>query len=203
MTEEEDERQFVERLRRRDEAAFNRFVREHQDRVYRLVVRMLGDRDEALDVTQDVFVSVFKSIDTFRGESRLSTWLYRVAVNHCRNRIKYMDRRGRGASTRFEDGRDGATGATGAGVRAGGFGRPDEAAEAGQLQRIVREAMDELDEEHRTLLVLRDVEDLSYEEIGAITGLVEGTVKSRLHRARAALLRRVRQRMGEEGSDDE
>src|SRR5687767_1552584 len=68
-------------------------VEEYQDRIYNLVYRFLGRRDEAEDTVQEIFVTVFKSIDQFRGDSKLSTWLYRVAVNHCKNRIKYLARR--------------------------------------------------------------------------------------------------------------
>src|SRR5512138_2589654 len=83
----------VRRLRDRDERAFRELVDIHRDRVYRITFRMLGNRAEAEDVAQEVFIAVFKTIETFRADSKLSTWLYRVAVNHCKNRIKYLARR--------------------------------------------------------------------------------------------------------------
>ena len=92
----DDERRLVERLVRRDEAAFNELVRRNQAVVFRLLLRMLGDRAEAEDVAQEVFVSVFKSIESFRGDSSLSTWLYRIAANHGKNRFKSLARRARG-----------------------------------------------------------------------------------------------------------
>ena len=78
------EQKLVARLKRRDEAAFNELIKLYQARIFRLVFRMLGDRAEAEDVAQEVFITVFKSIDGFRGDSKLSTWLYRVATNHCK-----------------------------------------------------------------------------------------------------------------------
>src|SRR5580765_7397240 len=87
------ERMLLRRLRERDERAFRELVEEHRDKVFNLTYRMLGNRAEAEDVAQEVFISVFKTIDTFREESKFSTWLYRVTVNHCKNRIKYLARR--------------------------------------------------------------------------------------------------------------
>ena len=87
------ERRLIRRLRDRDERAFRELVEEHRDRVYNLTYRMLGNREEAEDVAQEVFITVFKSIDSFRGDAKLSTWLYRVTANHCKNRIKYLARR--------------------------------------------------------------------------------------------------------------
>jgi len=185
------EEQLVERLKRRDEAAFNELVRAYEKRVFRLVLRMLGDRAEAEDVAQDVFITVFKSIDSFRGESKLSTWMFRVATNHCKNRIKYLDRRARGKKGELDelsehDALESASMSSSAMVA-----RPDQQAEANQIEAIVRAAISELDEDQRALVVLRDVENLSYEEIQQITGLPEGTVKSRLHRARLQLAKAV------------
>jgi RNA polymerase sigma-70 factor (ECF subfamily) len=185
------EEDLIERLKRRDEAAFNEVVRLYQARVFRLLLRMLGDRAEAEDVAQDVFITIFKSIDGFRGDSKLSTWIYRVATNHCKNRIKHLDRRGRGKKREFDElSEHDALEATASGA-SGQIARPDQQAEANQVEAIVRAAIAELDEDQRALVILRDVENLSYEEIQEITGLVEGTVKSRLHRARLALAKAV------------
>ena len=185
------EEKLVERLQRRDEAAFNELVRLYQAKIYRLVFRMLGDRAEAEDLAQEVFVTVFKSIDGFRGDSKLSTWLYRVATNHCKNRIKYLNRRARGQKKELDeiadrDAIESATMSTSAQVH-----RPDDMATARQTESIVQQALGELPEDQRELVVLRDVENMTYEEIQSVTGLPEGTVKSRLHRARIALQKRV------------
>ena len=91
--EDQTERKFIERLAGRDERAFNELVELYEARVFRLLLRMLGRRDEAEDMAQEVFVQIFKAITTFRGDSKLSTWIYRVSVNLCKNRMKYLSRR--------------------------------------------------------------------------------------------------------------
>jgi RNA polymerase sigma-70 factor (ECF subfamily) len=179
----DEERRLIARLQRRDEAAFNELVLQHQGAIFRLLARMLGDEAEAQDVAQEVFVSVFKSIGDFRGDSALGTWLYRIAMNHGKNRIKYLARRARDAQRELDERAD---------VRAAIAidsrpAQPDQIAEGDQAERQVQQAFAELDEDQRLLLALRDIEDLSYEEIRVMTGLPIGTVKSKLHRARLAL----------------
>src|SRR5262245_14853217 len=155
---------------------------------------MIGGREEAEDVAQEVFITVFKSIEQFRGDSKFSTWLYRITANTCKNRIKYLARRHDRDQSEYEDGmdRDQAAGTVTAPSQPA---RPDRALEGAQLEQMFQEAIGELDEEQRLLVILRDVEDLSYEEILAITGLPEGTVKSRLHRARLALRKKMLKHM--------
>ena len=185
------ERSLLRRLKNRDERAFREMLAEHRDRVYNITFRMLGNRAEAEDVAQEVFITVFKTIDSFREESKFSTWLYRVTVNHCKNRIKYLARRhdrDRDELDETKPAGDAAPGATGVPVVAR---RPDRALEGAQMEQILQEAIAQLDEDHRLLVVLRDVEDLSMEEIVEITGLPDGTVKSRLHRARLALRKKL------------
>jgi RNA polymerase sigma-70 factor (ECF subfamily) len=179
----DDERRLVERLKLRDEGAFNELVRRHQAPVFRLLVRLLGDAAEAEDVAQEVFVSVFKSIDSFRGDSALATWLYRIAMNHGKNRLKYLGRRARDGQRVLDERID----AQAAGALDSRPARPDQAVEGQQAELHLQHAMSELDEEQRLLLALRDLQDRSYEEIRVLTGLPIGTVKSKLHRARMAL----------------
>ncbi len=184
----EPERQLLRRLRERDERAFRELISEHRDRVFNITFRMLGNRAEAEDVAQEVFITVFKTIDTFREEAKFSTWLYRVTVNHCKNRIKYLARR----HDRDRDELD-ETAHSGNGVNASPplTRAPDRAVEGAQMEVLLQEAVATLDEEHRIVVVLRDIEDLSIEEICDITGLPDGTVKSRLHRARLALRKKL------------
>jgi RNA polymerase sigma-70 factor (ECF subfamily) len=144
---------------------------------------MLGDRAEAEDLAQEVFISIFKAIEGFRGDSQLSTWVYRVAANHCRNRIKYLVRRRRQLTEGLDDD---ATEARAANAK-GRPDTPDRLLEAHQTEHLLQQGLLQLDDEQRELIVLREVEHLSYEEIMQITGLPEGTVKSRLHRARSSL----------------
>jgi RNA polymerase sigma-70 factor, ECF subfamily len=182
------DRLLLRRLRDRDERAFKDMVEQYQDRVFNLLFRMIGVREEAEDLAQEVFVTVFKSIDQFRGDSKFSTWLYRVAANHCKNRIKYLARRHDRATSALDELAERESVAQGGGpIAAGRIDRPDAVLEGAERDRVVQEAIAALDEDHRLVVVLRDIEELSYEEIVVITGLPEGTVKSRLHRARLAL----------------
>jgi RNA polymerase sigma-70 factor, ECF subfamily len=194
---DEEEAQFIARLVARDESAFNELVVLYERRVYGLVFRMLGRREEAEDLSQEVFVQVFKAIDQFRGDSKLSTWIYRIAVNLCKNRSKYLSRRHAGSTDDLDAMVDRAPLSAAKGVSVGDVSRPDELVEGMQLEMVVKRAIAQVDPEFREVLILRDVEDLSYEEIGAVTGLAEGTVKSRIHRARAQLKALVEKAMGE------
>jgi RNA polymerase sigma-70 factor, ECF subfamily len=175
----------IGRLKQRDEQAFNEIVRLHGDKVFSLVYRMIGSRAEAEDIAQEVFVTVFKTIDGFRGEAKFSTWLLRIAANQCKNRIKYLARRATDPGG-LDDGGDVAAVPNAAPINAQIDG-PDVLMEAAELEGLMQRAIGELEEEHRLLVVLRDVEEMSYQEIGEITGLPEGTIKSRLHRARMAI----------------
>ncbi|MEN9577335.1 MAG: hypothetical protein RJA70_344 [Pseudomonadota bacterium] len=191
------ERRFVERLRQRDERAFNELVQAYEVRVFRLVFRMLGRRDEAEDMVQDVFVQVFKAVDSFRGDAKLSTWIYRIAINLCKNRGRYLSRRKSKAQEEFEPAAERQSMAQAGGVTSGETTRPDQVVQGYQLEAIVKECFAELEPDFREVLVLRDIEDLTYEEIMEITGLPEGTVKSRIHRGRTLLKQRVSRRLGE------
>src|SRR5262245_52288574 len=93
----------IRRLQERDQREVGEGVQVYQHKVYNLVYRMLGSQEEAEDVAQDVFVTVFKAIDTFRGEAKFSTWLYRIAANHCKNRIKYLGRRHQKATGELDE----------------------------------------------------------------------------------------------------
>ncbi len=177
------ERVLISKLRRRDPGAFELLVRQHQDRVFDFCVRMLGgDREEANDLVQEIFVSVHQNLESFRADAKLSTWILRIAKNHSLNRLKYLKRRGRGRSEKFEEVAEAALQDA-----VGGPARPDEALDAAREREKVQRAIAKLDEDHRMLVVLRDIEGLSYEEIVEITELAVGTVKSRLHRAREKL----------------
>jgi RNA polymerase sigma-70 factor (ECF subfamily) len=178
------ERLLIGRLKERDEQAFNEIVRLYGDKVFSLVYRMIGSRSEAEDIAQEVFVTVFKTVDSFRGESKFSTWLLRIAANHCKNRIKYLSRRHTDGVALDENGE--AAAGVGSPLQAH-IAAPDLLLEAAELEGLMQVAIGALEEEHRLLVVLRDVEELSYQEIGEITGLAEGTIKSRLHRARMAI----------------
>jgi RNA polymerase sigma-70 factor, ECF subfamily len=183
------ERLLIARLKERDGRAFDEIVQLYGDKVFSLVYRMLGNRHEAEDVAQEVFITVFKTVDGFRGEAKFSTWLLRIAANQSKNRIKYLSRRPTDGGE-VEDAlqmRAGSGTGTPAPVMQAQIEGPDVLMEAAELEALMQRAIAALDEEHRLLVILRDVEELSYQEIGEITALPEGTIKSRLHRARMAI----------------
>ena len=189
------ERRLIRRLKQRDEAAFKEMVREYQDMVFNLTFRMLGNREEAEDLAQEVFITVFKSIDRFREESKFSTWLYRVTANHCKNRFKYLARRQFHKGKPFDEISERETAGQGGGPAVSlqaQIHRPDEVLAGLQLEDAVQRGIAALPEEQRLLMVLRDIQGLSYQEISKITELPTGTVKSRLHRARMALKDRIK-----------
>lgn len=179
----DEEARFIAALRRRDERAFNALVVRYQDRVYNLVLRFLGSPEEARDVAQEVFVTIFEKIELFRGDSKLGTWIYRVATNHAKNRIKYLSRRKDRLQDSFEDmvvpPTDGRLSAS--------FARPDEMVDGQRLSDLIGRALASLDPDQREVVLLRDIEGQSYEAIADITGQNVGTVKSRLHRGRLRL----------------
>jgi RNA polymerase sigma-70 factor, ECF subfamily len=193
------ERSLLRRLRAHDERAFRELIDGHRDRVYNITFRMLGNRAEAEDIAQEVFITVFKTIDTFREESKFSTWLYRVTVNHCKNRIKYLARRHDRDRDELDETSNGHnSAAVGSAISGATPAAPDRALEGAQMEKLLQDAIGNLDDEHRVVVVLRDIEDLSIEEICEITGLPDGTVKSRLHRARLALRKKLQRHVGDE-----
>ena len=181
------ERLLIARLIERDEQAFAEIVRLYGDKVFSLIYRMLGSRPEAEDVAQDVFITVFKTIETFRGEAKFSTWLLRIAANHAKNRIKHLARRPVEGADPEDVSQVRSTPDRPAPPVQARIDSPDALLEAAQTERLMQEAIANLSEDQRILVVLRDVEEMSYQEIEEITGLPEGTIKSRLHRARMAI----------------
>lgn len=191
------EQVLVSRLRRREPSAFEALVRSHQDRVFDFCVRMVGEKEEAFDLTQEIFISIHQHLDQFRADAKLSTWIFRIAKNHCLNRIKYLKRRGRGRSDEYGEANELSITES-----LGGPQLPDDALASQRSRALVHRAIQELDDDQRVLVVLRDVEGLSYEAIMDITELAEGTVKSRLHRAREKLggiLARLEQSLAHRG----
>lgn len=178
------ERKLIRRLKARDEEAFTDLVMTYQHKVFNIIYRIVQDRAEAEDVAQEVFISIFKHIDSFRGDSKFTTWMYRIATNHARNRVKYLSRRHRQKHQDIDDTPEGAVQES---PLSEGISGPDSQAMGRQLEEIIKEGLLYLKEDHRTIIVLRDIENLSYREISEITELAEGTVKSRLFRARLAL----------------
>ncbi|MBF0488319.1 MAG: sigma-70 family RNA polymerase sigma factor [Nitrospirae bacterium] len=162
-----------------DPAAFDRLVLMYKDRIYNLCYRFLGAHADAEDAAQDTFMKVYTSINQFKFQSSFSTWLYRIAVNTCKNKLKSFSWKSLfsfkaitpDALTEIADSRP----------------SPDMRLQSRQRGRAIEKAILELPVAQRLVVVLRDIEGLSYEEISSITGLNQGTVKSKLSRARHAL----------------
>jgi RNA polymerase sigma-70 factor (ECF subfamily) len=178
----------VQRCAVGDELACAELVAEHQRMVVQLAVNLLGDRDEALDLSQEVFLRVFRTIHRFRGQSSLRTWIYRIAVNQARNRHRFWRRRHRGDQVSLDQ----HIAAHGDFESAAELG-PDRILAQKQLAERLQHALDHLPFDQRTVVVLREVDGLSYEEIAYSLGVAVGTVKSRLTRARQALRQELRE----------
>ena len=166
----------LEGLRRGDLSAFNDLYRVHRSRVVSVVRKVLRDPSEAEDVAQEIFISVLGSVQRFDGRARISTWLYRVALNRALTRLRDVVRRQRLHATGSEV------------VRAA----TEDLVERAERSAQIRRAVDHLGPERKLLVTLRDIEGKSYDEIARIARLPAGTVKSRLHRARAELAERLR-----------
>lgn len=173
----------IQRCNTGDEDACAELVVEHQRMVFQLAFNLLGDREEALDLSQEVFLRVFKTLPAFRGQSALRTWIYRIAVNQAANRQRWWRRRRRSAQVsldehleRHGDIREAGDGST-----------PDRVFVQKEVASRLWQAMERLPFDQRTAIVLREVEGLRYDEIAYSLGVAVGTVKSRLTRARQAL----------------
>jgi RNA polymerase sigma-70 factor (ECF subfamily) len=180
----------VERALNQDLAAFEQLVSRYQDRLIGFSARMLGDRDEAEDVAQETFVKAYRNLESFRGASAFSTWLYRIATNLCIDRARAKKRRPQSAYSLdepFDKEED-----------SGGRDVPDETfepsgmVERDELRRRVRETVAEMPEKARAVLVMCDIQGMPYEEIAQALEIPIGTVKSRLFHARADLARRLK-----------
>ena len=175
----------LEALKRLDAHAVERFVRESTDKVYSLLFRMLGHPEEVEDLTQDVFVKALRALPRYRGDSAPSTWVYRIAINTGRDAIakRQRDRKRQGGEMEPE--------------RFSSKDDPVEKIEEKEDFTVLRKALDRLPADRKELIMLVDIEGVSIEEAGQIFDLPDGTVKSRLHRARAALREEVREIMGD------
>jgi RNA polymerase sigma-70 factor (ECF subfamily) len=166
-----------------DEAACTRLVNDHQRMVYQLAFHLLGDQQEALDLSQDVFLRVFRTLKYFRGHATLKTWIYRIVVNQASNRHRWWRRRHRSQQVALEE----HTAAHGELPDRRESTAPDHVLEARETADKVWRALDALPFDQRAVVVLREIDGLSYDEIATSLGVAVGTVKSRLARARENL----------------
>ena len=175
------DRELVARAGAGDQEAFEQLVRDNQNRVYSLAVRLMGDREEAADLAQEAFLKAWQGLPTFQGESSFSTWLYRLTSNVCIDALRRNRRRQAVAETVSLDDDDSWI------EPADWEGDPQRLLERAELSRAVERGLEALPDHFRQVLVLRELSGLSYQEIGTAMELDLGTVKSRIARARVAL----------------
>ena len=180
----ENEVAFVDRLQVGSDEAFETLISLYQAPIYNVAYRILGDASEASDAVQETFMKIFKGIKTFRGESGLKTWIYRIAISESLNRQRWWKRWRHHAPVSVDD--TSPNGARLVDVR-DSRPTPESACAQMEMEREVQRALSGLSFEHRVAVVLRDIEGLSYEEIAETLGLSLGTVKSRLWRARSEM----------------
>ncbi len=183
---EATDRELVARCRAGEEAAFDELVRRHRTRAFHIAYPLLANHEDATEVAQDAFVRVYQNIGEFRGDAEFTTWLYQIVVNLARNKRRWWKRRGRQATVSLDDPIEGQMAAAADG--------PDVAAMKAEFARSLSTKMAELPEKFREVLLLRNVEGMSYEQIAVMLNCSVGTVKSRIARARDQL----REAMSEE-----
>jgi len=185
-TAKDEDLKYVTLCQKGDTEAFEVLVERHQKKMLNIAYRMISDYDEACDVTQEAFVAAYKSIRQFKAEAKFSTWLYRIVVNYSKNRLKQLSSRSR---------REGFSIDNAGNMQVGRVcdqamiheSNPGTQMEQRERESHVQKCINALDEEYREALVLRDIQGFSYEEISAILKVPDGTVKSRISRARNAL----------------
>jgi RNA polymerase sigma-70 factor (ECF subfamily) len=182
MNEQQTDENLVKQTQRGDKAAFNLLVIKYQHRVAKLVSRFVHNHEEAEDVVQEAFIKAYRAIGKFRGESQFYTWLYRIAVNTAKN---YLVSRSRKPPASDLDAEEAETMSVGA--RLTDIATPERNMLADEIAGTVRRVIEELPEDLRTALTLREFEGLSYDDIANAMGCPVGTVRSRIFRAREAI----------------
>ncbi|HMK76225.1 MAG TPA: sigma-70 family RNA polymerase sigma factor [Thermodesulfobacteriota bacterium] len=180
------QREVIESCKAGDQRAFAEMVLQSQKKVFNIAYRMLGNSEEAKDLAQEVFVSVFNSIKHLREEIKFDSWLTQITLNHCRNRWKYLKRRQYFNSDSLDDPVEAEDGDVPRAIY-DPSDNPETLYEKKMIQELVQRGLQKLKEDQRELLVLRDLQGFSYEEMCELLGLPEGTIKSKLHRARMDL----------------
>lgn len=181
------DRDLVVRARARDMAAYDELIRRYQRKIYQLVYNMTSNREDAEDLTQDVFVKAYSALEHFKGDSSFYTWVYRIAVNRT---INYLKKRKRNAALSLDD-MDQAVERDPDYVELRSRESPVRDATLSELQKKLNEALQTLSEKHRTVVVLHDIQGLQHDEIGRMLGCSEGTVRSRLFYARQELQKQL------------
>lgn len=185
------ESRLLSRLRSGDLTAFEELVAHFERPVYSLCFRLLGDAEEARDAAQETFLKVYRGLGGFRGEAGLKTWIYRIAINQAMNQQRWWRRRHRDESISLDIARGQSDTTLGNSLPAR-TSSPEELAISSERERSIMRALGEIKQEYRIALILREIEELSYEEIAETLAISIGTVKSRIARGREELRRRVK-----------
>ena len=185
------EARLISRLRAGDLAAFEELVAHFERPVFALCFRLLGDAEEARDAAQETFLKIYRGLSGFRGEAGLKTWIYRIAINQAMNQKRWWRRRHRDETISLDITR-GQSEATLGSMLPGRGSSPEAEAISSEREHSIMHALGEIKEEYRIALMLREIEELSYEEIGETLSISIGTVKSRIARGREELRRRVK-----------
>ena len=176
----------IENCKAGDEKAFAEIVFHNQKKVFNIAYRMLGNMEEAKDLAQEVFLSVFESIKDLKEEIKFEAWLTQITLNHCRNRWKYLKRRQYFNSDSLDDPIETEDGSMPRAI-VDPSDNPETLYEKKSIQQFIQRGLMKLKEDQREMIVLRDLQGFSYEEMVQLLGLPEGTIKSKLHRARMDL----------------
>jgi len=175
---------FVARLQANEDAAYDELVRTYNASIYHVAFRMLGDAAEASDVVQEIFLKVFRNIKGFKGEAALKTWIFKIAFSEILNRLRWWKRRHRFATVSLDERPNGIPTSE---IVPDAGPTPEEVLQCKEREGAIQQALGRLSHEHRSIIVLRDIEGFSYNEIADVLGISMGTVKSRIARARADL----------------
>ncbi len=192
MSDREVDQQLVERAQRGDKKAFELLVGKYQRKLARLLSRFIRDAAEVEDVTQEAFIKAYRALPTFRGDSAFYTWLYRIGINTAKNYLVAMGRR---APTTTEIDSEEAEGFEGS-DQLHDLNTPENEMATRQIADTVNQTLNELPEELRTAITLREIEGMSYEDIANIMNCPIGTVRSRIFRAREAIAAKLRPMLG-------
>ncbi|MFT7686203.1 MAG: RNA polymerase sigma-70 factor (ECF subfamily) [Candidatus Azotimanducaceae bacterium] len=182
----ETDKQLVARVQRGDKRAYDLLVLKYQHKIIGLVSRYLRDQDEVLDVTQEAFIKAYRALPRFRGDSAFYTWLYRIAINTAKNHLVSKSRRPPDTDLDIDESEfQEASGALSQ------MENPENSLATEQLKKVVYQAIDELAEDLKAAVTLREFEGLSYEEIAVVMDCPVGTVRSRIFRAREAIEKKI------------
>ncbi|QDU34711.1 ECF RNA polymerase sigma factor SigW [Poriferisphaera corsica] len=201
------EREIISQIKKGNQAALGSLLKSQQTRLFNVCLRMVGNRDDAAEVTQETFLKVIANISKYRGDAKLTTWMTRIAINQS---ISFLRKRKYRLVVSLDEPRGTSGGGSGYDDQATALRAqiaddrepgPELSVEKKEMLGKLQEAMGDLEEEFRAILILRDIEQMEYKQIADVLHLPQGTVKSRLFRARLALREAMQKRCSDEKSD--